>query len=288
MGGMPYVELTVFMPEKARPSLVSLLQEKGSLGFIEDDSRLIAYFPGTFHQEELAGELRLFQEVLKLAGQEKSLEFSFKIIPDQDWNIEWKQGFKPLDVGDRFTILPPWEEKHPHRINLIIDPGMAFGTGHHETTRSCLVLMERYDSSIAKDRFLDLGCGTGLLAIAAAKLGYREVVAVDTDPLATEATRMNAQLNSVPSLDIREGSITIAEGVFDCITANIISGVLVLLADGIAARLKHSGIAILSGILSEQAGEVVEAAEKAGLRPIEEYPDGKWVSLVVAKQAKAK
>ena len=280
---MPSIELTLAIPEQAREPLISLLKQKGSLGFIEEETNLIAYFPASFPIEELAGELRLFKEVLMTAGREHNLEFSFKIIPDQDWNESWKKGFKPLDVGTRFTILPPWEHVHAGRINLVIDPGMAFGTGHHETTRSCLVLMEKYDSSVTKDRFLDLGTGTGLLAIAAARLGYHEIIAVDTDPLATEAARMNANLNSVSSLDIREGSIPEAFGEFDCITANIISGVLIMLAGQITRKIKDNGIAILSGILSEQADEVVAAMEQAGLRVKERYPDGKWISLVVAR-----
>jgi ribosomal protein L11 methyltransferase len=284
MYGMPFVELTLIIPEDAHESLVSLLTSKGSIGFIEEDTRLIAYFPATFPAAKLAAELRLYKEVLKESGREDAFDFSLKTIPDQDWNESWKKEFKPLDVGERFTILPPWEERRPGRINLIIDPGMAFGTGHHETTRSCLVLMEKYESQLSKDRFLDIGCGTGLLAIAASKLGFQEILAVDTDPLATKAARMNGDLNAVLSIDIREGSITAAEGNFDCITANIISGVLVLMADQIAGRLKHNGAAILSGILSEQTEEVVAAAFKAGLRLVEKYPDGKWVSLVLEHQ----
>ena len=284
MDGMPYIELTLIIPEDAHEPLISLLTSKGSIGFIEEDTRVIAYFPDTFPAAELADELRLYKEVLKESGREDAFDFSLKAIPDQDWNESWKKEFKPLDVGGRFTILPPWEEQRAGRINVIIDPGMAFGTGHHETSRSCLVLMEKYDFQLSKDRFLDLGCGTGLLAIAASKLGFQEILAVDTDPLATEAIRMNAELNSIPNLDIRDGSISEADGVFDCITANIISGVLVLLAYQIAGRLKHNGIAILSGILSEQADEVVAAAVKAGLRLVEKYPDGKWISLVIEHQ----
>ncbi len=281
MSLMAYIELSLYIPDEARQALASYLQEKGSLGFVEEESRMIAYFPETVLVESLVAELRLLKEVLIVAGRSGEFEFTVNTIQDQDWNESWKKGFKALDVGQRFTILPPWEKQHAGRINLVIDPGMAFGTGHHETTRSCLILMEKYDSRIAKDRFLDLGTGTGLLAIAAAKLGYREVLAVDTDPLATEATRMNARLNSVSSLDIRDGSISAVDGLFDCVTANIISGVLVLLADQIAHRLKSQGMAILSGILSEQVDEVVAAAEQASMQVKEAYPDGKWMSLVV-------
>jgi ribosomal protein L11 methyltransferase len=229
----------------------------------------------------LISELDIVQELLRNTDAGHELTFSYSLIPEQDWNESWKKGFTPLDVGERFTILPPWEKKHDDRINLVIDPGMAFGTGHHETTRSCLVLIEKYAVKSAKGRFLDLGTGTGLLAIAASKLGYKEVQAVDTDPLAIEAASMNIGLNQVANVELREGSIVEASGMFDCIAANIISGVLVLLAPHIASRLNTAGFAVLSGILSGQEGEVIEAMEKARLKLREKYRDGKWVSLVV-------
>ena len=211
------------------------------------------------------------------------MTFEHSIIPDQDWNESWKKGFTALDVGERFTILPPWEEEKSGRINLIIDPGMAFGTGHHETTRSCLVLMEKYATKSLKDRFLDLGTGTGLLAIAASKLGYRQVVAIDNDPLAVEAAVKNVAFNRIENMLIKTGSITDAEGSFDCIAANIISSVLTFLAPEISSRLNPSGITILSGILAEQADEVIKAYELNGLKLIENFPDDKWVSLVLRK-----
>ncbi len=146
------------------------------------------------------------------------------------------------------------------------------GTGHHETTRSCLVLMEKYGGKTEKGRFLDLGTGTGLLAIAASKLGYDQVVAVDNDPLAIEAARKNLEINDVINIDLLEGSIIEAPGAFDCIVANIISGVLIFLDHEISSRLKPSGIAILSGILAEQADEVIKAYEQTGLKFIEKFP----------------
>jgi ribosomal protein L11 methyltransferase len=280
---MAYYELKITSIPEARQPVMRLLTEKGSMGFLEEDRFLTAYFPGTSNIQEIVRELEIMKPLLDQAGFGHGMEFSYALLPDQDWNENWKKNFTAIDAGTRFTILPPWEERHRGRINLIIDPGMAFGTGHHETTRSCLVLMEKYDGKVPRHRFLDLGTGTGLLAIAAVKLGYREVVAIDTDPLATEAARMNSGLNQAGTIEIREGSIDAASGTFDCIAANIISGVLVLLAPEIAARLKPAGISILSGILAEQADEVVEAYERAGLTLVEKFPDNKWISLVLQK-----
>jgi ribosomal protein L11 methyltransferase len=156
---------------------------------------------------------------------------------------------------------------------------MAFGTGHHETTRSCLVLMERYAGMVKAERFLDLGTGTGLLAMAALALGFRSVVGVDTDPLAIEASRRNIALNKAEKVELIYGGIDRCEDDYDMIAANLISGTLIQLAGEIASRLVPSGIVIMSGILKGQDDEVVEAAKNSGLACIERLADGKWVSL---------
>jgi ribosomal protein L11 methyltransferase len=260
--------------------LIASLNEQGSLGFLEHEDGFTAYFPETVDQASLIRTLEVLRALLLHAGV--MVNYSSALLPDQDWNESWKKGFTRLDVGERFSVLPPWEPLLPGRINIVIDPGMAFGTGHHETTRSCLVLMDRYEGRTGQDHFLDLGCGTGVLAIAASKLGFREVAAADTDPLATEATRMNVGLNHVSNVSIYDGSIEQTQGLFDCIAANIISGVLVQLAPALAARLKPTGLCILSGILAEQADEVIVAMSAAGLSLREPYPDGKWISLVIA------
>ena len=280
---MPYHEFTIRIPDLFRDMLIRMLAQNGCLGVIEDKDSLIAYFPATNDVDNILSKLAVQKAILEKVVREHELTFDYHLIPDQDWNESWKKGFTPLDVGEHFTILPPWEDKRSGRIKLIIDPGMAFGTGHHETTRSCLVLMERYDGKTGKGRFLDLGTGTGLLAIAASKLGYEQVVAVDTDPLAIEASRKNLELNQVVNIELREGSIIEAPGTFDCIVANIISSVLILLAHEIASCLRPSGVAIVSGILADQADEVIRAYAQTGLKFIESFPDDKWVSLVLRK-----
>jgi ribosomal protein L11 methyltransferase len=162
---------------------------------------------------------------------------------------------------------------------------MAFGTGHHETTRSCLVLMEKYAHKTRLSTFLDLGTGTGILAIAASKLGYRQVIGIDTDPLAVDAAQKNLNINEVSNVRIMEGCLSDLKETYDVIAANLISGVLVQLASELAGIINPGGIAILSGILLGQEREVIDAMSSAGLLLREKYRDNKWLSLVV-EQAK--
>jgi ribosomal protein L11 methyltransferase len=280
---MPYYEFTITIADRFKDRLISKLMDSGCLGVIDQDDSFIAYFPETADIKTIVNELSLVKTLLGISGTDPEPTFTSRLIPDQDWNESWKKGFHAIDVGERFTILPPWEDAREARINLVIDPAMAFGTGHHETTRSCLVLMEKYSANSGTKSFLDVGTGTGILAIAAVKLGFKRVVAVDTDILAVDAARTNSLLNNAPDVEIREGSIADVNEVYDFIAANLISGVLVLLAPAIASHLKQGGVAILSGILTGQDDEVVESMARAGLSLLERYPDGKWMSLVVGK-----
>ncbi len=284
---MSYYEFTITISDAFRDPLIQRLTENGCLGIIENEKSLIAYFPSTLDADTIKRDLALLQTLLEKAGHRHELVYEYDLIPEKDWNETWKKGFRAIDVGKRFTIRPPWEQKKKDRINLVIDPGMAFGTGHHETTRSCLVLMENHAPETAKKNFLDLGTGTGILAIAARKLGYGHVVGIDTDILAIDAARENIIINNVPDVEIRDDRLDELHETFDVIAANLISGALVLLAPALFARMNPGGIAILSGILIGQEEEVTLAMERAGLRFRKTYRDGKWVSLVMERGEKA-
>ncbi len=277
---MNYYELNIRISKSNKDFLIRRLTDEGCLGMIEQNDYLVAYFPDTIDIKAITEDLSIMHALFVKSGQIGELTFHHKLIPDRDWNESWKKGFHPINVGTQFTILPSWESERAGRINIIIDPAMAFGTGHHETTRSCLVLMEKYVGHAGHESFLDIGTGTGILAIAAAKLGYRRVTAVDTDILALDATRLNIGLNHTQTVEVYEGSISNLNETYDFITANIISGVLVLIAPAIATHLKQAGFAVLSGILEEQVEEVIEAMTQAGFTIVERYPDGRWVSFV--------
>jgi len=278
---MSYNEFTIRISDAFKDLLIQRLSANGCLGMIENEGALVAYFPETLDKNAVKNDLALLKTLLEKAGYDDELSYDYSLFPEKDWNETWKKEFKSIEIGERFAVLPPWEEKRADRINLVIDPAMAFGTGHHETTRSCLMLMENYARKTAHNSFLDLGTGTGILAIAARKLGYQYVVGIDTDILAVDAAKENVVINQVPDVEILQGSTSELHEAFDVIAANLISGVLILIAPALVTLLNPGGIAILSGILIGQEDEVIEAIEQAGLSLREKYPDGKWVSLVV-------
>ncbi len=278
---MGYYEFILTAADEAREALIEKAFSMGCLGCYERGHSLVVYFTDTCDIIKLRDELRAFRSSLKDARLPN--EFSFDYLSERDWNEPWKKRFIPIEVGERLSILPPWEKRDDGRIHIIIDPGMAFGTGHHETTKACLALIERFIKEAKGRRFLDVGTGTGILIIAALKLGYEEATGVDIDPLAVDAAKRNLLLNQVGNAEILEGTISNVDGTYDLIVANLMPEILVRIAARIATRLENSGIAILSGMLIGQEGLVITALEKAGLTVIEKCLDNRWVTLVVQK-----
>lgn len=277
---MTYYEVTITVPAESRDALVNRLNEMGCLGITDLEERIIAYFDSKIEVAELQEGLNAFREVLRTAGLDPEFAFECVNLPDKDWNEVWKKNIKPIDVAGTFLILPSWEKEQHDRINLVIDAGMVFGTGHHHTTQSCLLLIKRFMDHRAKDRFLDVGTGTGILAICASKLGFREVIAVDIDPLAIEAAPRNISLNKLDNITVREGGITAADGTFDFIAGNLLSEIIISIVPEIAARLRDTGTLLLSGIMLGQEDEVIAQMEQAGLKCVEKVVADIWVTLV--------
>jgi ribosomal protein L11 methyltransferase len=278
---MGYYEFTITAPDESKDALLHKMTEVGCLGMSETGKRIIAYFKDTHDIIHLRDGLEVFKSVLEQAGLDPGFSFDYLYLSERDWNEPWKKRFIPMDVGEQLSILPPWDKSDKGRIPLIIDPGMAFGTGHHETTKACLQLIERFSKTSSKDRFLDVGTGTGILAIAASRLGFKDVVGVDIDPLAVDAAKRNAALNSLQNVEIQEETIAGVQGAFDMIAANLMSEVLISIASEIASRLNTPGTAILSGMLQGQEDEVLHAMKRSGLGALETLIDGRWVTLVL-------
>jgi ribosomal protein L11 methyltransferase len=278
---MNYIEFTITVPHASREAVLNRVMELGSLGIVERAGDFVAYFPADSDGGEISGALDAFRHTLKSSGLDPDFSYVWAELPDQDWNESWKKSFSPIPVGRRLSILPPWEDVPEGRTGIIVDPGMAFGTGHHETTKTCLELIEEWAPRLRGSRFLDIGTGTGILAIAAVRLGFSEAVGLDTDPLAVEAASRNVSLNGLDSVHILPGDISAARGTYGMIVANLISGVLIGIARKLAARLEPQGIVVLSGMLAGQEDDVIRAALKAGLGLKDKLSDGKWVTLVM-------
>ncbi len=207
-----------------------------------------------------------------------------RIVHEQDWAEAWKAHFPVLRVGRRIVIRPTWRRHRrlPDDVVLALDPGMAFGTGLHPTTRLCLAMLERLaDRGVLQGaRVLDVGCGSGILAIAALRLGAASALGVDTDPIAIEASLANARRNRlIRRTAARVGSLPSGEAPFRVVLANLIAGVLVPLAPLLAAEVGTEGTLLASGIFVDREAEVVNAFEAEGLRIRDRAAEGEWVAL---------
>jgi ribosomal protein L11 methyltransferase len=217
-------------------------------------------------------------------------EVTTRLVDEADWAEEWKRHFPVLRVGRRLVIRPTWRRHRaaPGEVVLALDPGMAFGTGLHPTTRLCLAALERLADRGAIDgrRVLDVGCGSGILAIGAVRLGAASALGADTDPIAIEATAANARRNRLGRrITARAGSLPTGEGPFDVVLANLIAALLVRLAPDLRAELAPSGTLLASGIFIDRETEVREAFEAAGLRVADRLAEGDWVALEVVHAA---
>ena len=223
----------------------------------------------------------------------------YKQIADQNWMEAWKQHYKPIPVGEQLIIVPVWlDSPEPERIPIKIDPGMAFGTGTHPTTQLSLVLIEGwFEQSKIENRkskiVIDVGCGSGILSIAALKLGATTALGVDIDIESVKNARENADKNDIgEEFIIGQGSVTeVLDGKFPfkgapLVVANILAPIIIrLLGDGLADLAEPGGTVILSGILEGQAKSVLEAAQAKGLVLSEQKQMGDWVAFSLLKKA---
>lgn len=202
-------------------------------------------------------------------------------LAEEDWAEAWKKYYTILHVGKHLVIKPSWLEYTPRPADIVIelDPGMAFGTGLHPTTRLCMCALETYQRGAP--RVLDVGTGSGILAITAAKLGAREILARDTDLVAVETATRNIARNGVQDCArVERGSIDASCNQFDLICINILAEVIVELAPALAAALRPDGIIIASGILESKADDVGDALNAVGITLIEKKQEEDWVALV--------
>jgi len=213
-------------------------------------------------------------------------EVETRVVHEEDWAEAWKEHFPVLRVGRRLVIRPTWREHEaaPDDVVISLDPGQAFGTGLHPTTRLCLALLEdAADRGLVRGAsVLDVGCGSGILAICAALMSAEPVLGVDTDPLAVETTLKNAALNGLTDrIRARQGSVPLGanEPTFDVVLANLVASLLIDLARALKESVRPGGRLIASGIFSDRAPEVRAAFESVGLRVVSALSEGDWVAL---------
>ena len=213
-----------------------------------------------------------------------------RVVHESDWAEAWKSHFPVMRVGRRLIIRPTWRSHPPAADDVVIalDPGMAFGTGLHPTTRLSLAAIESVADRGGIDgrRVLDVGCGSGILAIAAARLGAARVLAVDTDPIAVEATTANAARNELADrIAARAGSVPTGEGRFDVVVANLIATLLIQLAGPLADEIEPGGKLLASGIFGDREHDVREAFTAADLDVGTRTTEGDWVALEAVRRS---
>jgi ribosomal protein L11 methyltransferase len=284
---VPTFSLTIDVPRDAAETSAAELMEAGA-GGVEIRDGEGTPMPGVL--QPAAGRalvVGFFAE--RQAAGEAGGSFGGEIaeVPDQDWGEAWKRGLTPLSIGRAF-VRPSWiDAPTPSGMaEIVLDPGMAFGTGTHPTTSLCLAGLSDLLAARPGASVLDVGTGSGLLAIAARKLGAGRVAGNDNDPIAVRVACENAALNGV-ALELDERPVQLQPGPFDVVLANILANTLVELAPAIAAQLAPGGVVLLSGILTPQEEEVRAAYLAAGLRP---YPggdrrQGEWSLLAMARPA---
>jgi ribosomal protein L11 methyltransferase len=248
---MTWVLRTTLRTEELNLHLAAM-EAAGLLGIEEQEGRANAYFPERAELDVPGG---------------------WEAVADQDWNAEARRYLMPVVVGG-ILVTPPWsDEPSPATVRVIIDPAQAFGTGHHETTTGCLAALQ--ELGLGGRSVLDVGTGSGVLAIAAAKLGAEPVVAVDNDPLATEAAVRNVAANQV-DVEVILGSAAAIDGVFDVVIANLDTATITAVARDLAARMAPGGTLIASGVSLPRLDEGVAALKAAGFA-VWPRPGGEWV-----------
>ena len=308
-----WIEITIHTTNEASEIVESILLDYGSTGVaiedpttleenLHDDFGTIVELSPTDYPEVgvvvkgYINELNFddetfnrFKDELVQLGKNINIGEFFKIetttIKDSDWENSWKDYFDILNIGEKFVIVPTWREyeNEENKYVINIDPGMAFGTGGHETTSLCIKNLEKYVKP--HDNIIDVGCGSGILSIAASYLTDGEIKAVDLDKLAVDVSRENFALNNLENrIVVEEASLLTKETKkYNVIVANILAHIIELMLDDAYKLLEDGGYYITSGIIKDKKDELLEKMLERGFKLIEETSDNEWYSFVVTK-----
>jgi len=311
---MKWSEIAIHTTQEATEAVANILHEAGAGGVIIEDSELLdrdwdtpygevynlspedfpdegviikAYLPMNSYLMETVEQIKLaINNLLTFDINIGSGKVSISEVHEEDWASGWKKYYKPIQVSDKILITPTWEEVASNSSKIIIelDPGMAFGTGTHPTTVMCIQALEKVIKG--KEEVIDVGCGTGVLSIAAAKLGAGQILAMDLDEVAVKSAKLNTKLNHVDHLiKIKQNNLLDhVEKQADVIIANILAEVILRFISDVARVLKPNGRFIASGIIQTKADTVMKAIEKAGLVIEDRLVKEDWVTFIAKKE----
>ncbi|MDB2125127.1 50S ribosomal protein L11 methyltransferase [Clostridium paraputrificum] len=257
---------------------INVLEHKGKFAVVK------GYFSEEDNIDEIIAYINEKIEEIKVLGIDVGEgKVEFEKMYEEDWANNWKKYYKPSKVGEKIVVKPIWEEYEAKDEELVVelDPGMAFGTGEHETTRMCIQALEKY---VQKDSTVfDVGCGSGILAIAAAKLGAKLAVGVDLDPVAVESAKENVGFNNIDNIEILHGNlIEVIDGKADIVVANIIAEIICILTEDVSRVIKPNGYFITSGIIHDRVEMVTNKLEECGFEVVKVNKDGEW-NCIIAK-----
>ena len=282
-----WLQLSVRTDPPAIDAVSNFLIERGSPGVVIKKSEIQAYFVHSTEDALIRKDIKRFLRGLgRLYTQEPRLRW--RLLKDRDWNSSWHRFFKPQRVGDAFWVTPPWAASPTfgHRRVITIEPGMAFGTGTHATTRGCMEFIEKVAASFRGTGFnaLDVGTGSGILAIALAKLGANRVWAVDTDPVALKVAGENLRCNSVrDKIQLSGSQVSRIRKSFPVVVANLTAETILDLAAALEKRVAPQGFLVLSGILNQKTKQVINQFA-ANFRVTRRKREKEWVTLLLRRR----
>ena len=294
MAGTRYWELTLTVPEGAAEGLTNFLWETGALGVVEEERpgeapELRAFFPDTAAPSVLAERVGAYADSLTSLGFAAAGRPRVTMLEDGGWADAWREHFRPVAIGRRFVVTPPWERPDAgDRLVLVIEPGRAFGTGHHGSTAGCLEAISRITGGGAPARAIDLGTGSGILAVALARVGVGRVLAIDDDPDAIAASAANAERNGVAAhVESRAGDAASLDlEPAPLVVANLITGVHRRLADRYARYVAPGGRLVLGGILDAEAEDLASVLATHGWHREDVVAREGWTTLVLARDGR--
>ncbi|MDD3212394.1 MAG: 50S ribosomal protein L11 methyltransferase [Eubacteriales bacterium] len=272
------------VPDPTKPGVYWELYDPKMLAAMPEDVLVKGWFAQDEHTHDVLADLRA--QLAALVSQDSGLDFGtlkleLQNVADEDWAENWKQYYKPFRIGSRLVVKPSWETYEPKADDLVVelDPGMAFGTGTHETTGMCMELLEKHLKPGV--RVMDVGTGSGILAIAAAKLGAQNILAVDIDPDAVKVAKENVLHNGVDSrVRVIQGDLVKSEAMpCELAVANIVADAIIMLSGPLTRHLQKGGLFLCSGIIREREQDVLTAVQAAGYTLADRLTKGEWVAL---------